>query len=67
MFSQSKLMQAAEALGALGQNNSLPLLEKHLNDDSQVVRETCELAVARIKWQNSQAKQQEILQPRYFY
>ena len=57
--------EAAEALGALGQSSSLDLLEKYLHDDSQVVRETCELAVARIKWQNSQASKEEVLQQRY--
>ena len=56
--------EAAEALGALGQQSSLGLLEKYLRDDSQVVRETCELAVARIKWQDSQASKEEVLQPR---
>jgi deoxyhypusine monooxygenase len=59
--------EAAEALGALGSTSSLPLLEKHLKDDSQVIRETCELAVDRLKWQNSKASKEEILQPRYNY
>jgi len=57
--------EAAEALGALGQSSCLALLEKYLHDESQVVRETCELAVDRIQWQNSQASKQEVLQPRY--
>lgn len=57
--------EAAEALGALGSTGSLPLLEKHLQDDSQVIRETCELAVARLKWQTSQLAKEEVLQPRY--
>jgi len=57
--------EAAEALGALGQISSLPLLEKYLNDESQVIRETCELAVARLKWQSSPSAKEETLQPRY--
>jgi len=57
--------EAAEALGALGQQRSLPLLEKYLTDDSQVVRETCELAVARLKWQSSQSSKEETLQQRF--
>ena len=57
--------EAAEALGAFGQTNSLPLLEKYLHDDSQVIRETCDLAIARIKWSHSKASREEILQKRY--
>ena len=57
--------EAAEALGALGSTGSLPLLEKYLKDDSQVIRETCELAVDRLKWQNSKASREEVLQQRY--
>jgi deoxyhypusine monooxygenase len=56
--------EAAEALGALGQNSSMPLLEKYLHDESQVIRETCELAIARLKWQNSPSAKDETLQPR---
>lgn len=57
--------EAAEALGALGQSSSVPLLEKYLHDPSQVIRETCELAVDRIKWSRSKASREEILQQRY--
>ena len=57
--------QAGEALGALGQTSSLPLLEKYLRSDSQVIRETCELAIARIKWSHSKASPEEVLQQRY--
>ena len=38
-----------------------------MHDESQVVRETCELAVARLKWQNSQSSKEETLQQRYNY
>lgn len=44
--------KAAEALGAIGQESSLELLEKYLDpefEQERVVRETCELAIARIK------------------
>jgi len=57
--------EAAEALGALGQASSLPLLEKYLHDESQVIRETCELAIARLKWENSPSAKEESIQPRY--
>ena len=41
--------EAAEALGALSDSSALPILEKYLKDPEQVVRETCELAVAKIQ------------------
>ncbi|CAZ83985.1 unnamed protein product [Tuber melanosporum] len=46
--------EAAEALGALAHAESLPLLEKYLNDPEEVVRQTCELSIARINWVSSQ-------------
>ncbi|KAH8809017.1 putative Deoxyhypusine hydroxylase [Xylogone sp. PMI_703] len=55
--------EAAEALGALGDTGSLEIL-KQLRDQSEeaeVVRETCELAIARIEWENSEASKQEKL------
>ncbi|CAG8631049.1 17605_t:CDS:2, partial [Acaulospora morrowiae] len=45
--------EAAEALGAIGDQSSLNILEKHLYDEHAVVRETCELAIAKIKYENS--------------
>lgn len=46
--------EAAEALGALGNQESLPLLDFfQKNDPSEVIRQTCELAIERIKWENS--------------
>lgn len=46
--------EAAEALGALGHAESLPLLREYLDDPEEVVRQTCELAIARINWAASQ-------------
>lgn len=55
--------EAAEALGALGDKDSLEDLEKCLKNDPHVaVRETCELAIARINWQHSDAPTKESLQ-----
>ncbi|QLQ82673.1 hypothetical protein HG537_0H04360 [Torulaspora globosa] len=55
--------EAAEALGALGDKDSLDVLEEaYKNDPSLAVRETCELAINRIKWQHSDAKERENLQ-----
>lgn len=47
--------EAAEALGALGDEESLSLLEEYWKNDPLVeIRETCELAIERIKWQKEQ-------------
>lgn len=59
--------EAAEALGALGYEDSLDLL-KRLRDDTNeldIIRETCDIAVDRIIWENSEAKKAEQLKPRY--
>ncbi|CAG8438756.1 3557_t:CDS:2 [Funneliformis caledonium] len=48
--------EAAEALGAIGDSSSLDILEEYLNDEYAVVRETCELAIARIKYENDKEK-----------
>ncbi|KAG6010098.1 deoxyhypusine hydroxylase [Claviceps maximensis] len=56
--------EAAEALGALGNVESLDLL-KYFRDregEEVVVTETCEIAIDRIKWENSQERQQEKIQ-----
>ncbi len=61
--------EAAEALGALGDWESLGLL-KEFRDDTQeveVVRETCDIAVERIEWEYScQSKAEHILN-RFFF
>lgn len=59
--------EAAEALGALGDRGSLGILQK-LRDDAKeldVIRETCDLAVDRILWENSEQSKSEKLKPRY--
>jgi len=57
--------EAAEALGALGDKDSLEML-KQMRDDAQevdVVRETCDIAVDRIEWETSnQSKQEQLKQ-----
>ncbi|QPG94965.1 deoxyhypusine hydroxylase [Epichloe festucae Fl1] len=55
--------EAAEALGALGNSESLELL-KYFRDregEEVVVTETCEIAIDRIEWESSQERQQEKL------
>jgi deoxyhypusine monooxygenase len=59
--------EAAEALGALGDVGSLEVL-RQLRDSKEevdVVRETCEIAVDRIEWENSQERKAEKLRNRY--
>jgi deoxyhypusine monooxygenase len=58
--------EAAEALGALGDKNSLGLLRqlRDTKEEVDVVRETCEIAVARIEWEHSEVKKAEKLRHR---
>ena len=59
--------EAAEALGALNDWDSLELLRQRRDDEEEVevVRETCEIAVARIEWEHSEARKAEKLRNRY--
>ena len=59
--------EAAEGLAALGHTDSVDLLRKLSNDQSEerVVRETCEIAVSRLEWQLSPDAEQERLRQRY--
>ncbi|RHZ89884.1 hypothetical protein Glove_9g93 [Diversispora epigaea] len=45
--------EAAEALGAIGEPSSLNILEEYLHDEHDVVRQTCELAITKIKYENN--------------
>lgn len=51
------LRKAAEAMGAISASKSIPVLKKYLSDSNQSVRETCEIAIARIEWDNSEEGQ----------
>lgn len=51
--------EAGEALGALGHTDSLPLLRSFLTDPSPEVRETCEIAIERIEWLQTEQGQKE--------
>lgn len=49
--------EAAEALGALSSETSLPLLRKYMDvslESSREVRETCEIAVGKIEFDHSE-------------
>ncbi|KAI9052988.1 hypothetical protein LZ554_003259 [Drepanopeziza brunnea f. sp. 'monogermtubi'] len=56
--------EAAEALGAIGHLGCLALLRERRDDEKElvVVTETCEIAVARIEWENSEEGKREKLQ-----
>lgn len=54
--------EAAEALGAIGSLESLVILEEYLKDESEVVAQTCELAIEKIKYDNR--KEKEVLPQR---
>ncbi|KAL5482884.1 LIA1 [Sanghuangporus weigelae] len=45
--------EAAEAMGAIGSASSIPVLKEFLQDSNISVRETCEIAIARIEWEQT--------------
>ncbi|THH14139.1 hypothetical protein EW146_g6162 [Bondarzewia mesenterica] len=49
--------EAAEAMGAISSTSSLPVLKKYVHDPERAVRETCEIALARIQWDHSEEGQ----------
>jgi deoxyhypusine monooxygenase len=59
--------EAAEALGALGDLSSVDLMGQLKEDENEptVVRETCDLALDRILWENSDPRTKEKLKHRY--
>ncbi|KAN0087538.1 Armadillo-type fold [Tylopilus felleus] len=46
--------EAAEAMGAISSTESVPILREYLSDPNRSVRETCEIALAKIDWDNSE-------------
>lgn len=60
--------EAAEALGALADQSSLQLMLEMKDDQKEpvVVRETCEIAIDRIRWAQSDARGTENLRPSDF-
>ena len=61
--------EAAEALGALGHASSMDVLKRFRDREGEevVVKETCEIAIDRIEWENSEQRNQEKLQQRYLH
>jgi deoxyhypusine monooxygenase len=58
--------EAAEALAALGAADSLEVLRlfRDRAGEEVVVKETCEIAIDRIEWENSEQRKQETLRQR---
>jgi deoxyhypusine monooxygenase len=58
--------EAAEALGALGDAQNLEILRRYRDraGEDVNVRETCEIAINRIEWQNSEQRKREKLHQR---
>ncbi|KAG7088322.1 deoxyhypusine hydroxylase [Marasmius oreades] len=46
--------EAAEAMGAISSADSIPTLKQFLSDPERAVRETCEIAIDRIEWEQSE-------------
>lgn len=40
-------------MGAISSTASVPILREYLSDPNRSVRETCEIALAKIDWDNS--------------
>ncbi|KAI0457822.1 deoxyhypusine hydroxylase [Xylaria acuta] len=55
--------EAAEALGALGDAGNLEILREFRDRKGEdvVIKETCEIAIDRIEWENSEQRKQEKL------
>lgn len=51
--------EAAEALGAIGEPECVNVLSEFVSDETAVVAETCQLALARIAWLSSAESQLE--------
>ncbi|TDL22131.1 ARM repeat-containing protein [Rickenella mellea] len=49
--------EAAEAMGAISSPTSIPVLKQYMDDSHRAVRETCEIALAKIEWDNSEEGQ----------
>ena len=52
--------EAAEALGALSDESALPILREFLMDSERVVRETCELAIAKIEHDKNEKEECDV-------
>ena len=44
-------------MGAISSKSALPVLREFVNDPERCVKETCEIAVAKIEWDHSEEGQ----------
>ncbi|KAF9468514.1 armadillo-type protein [Collybia nuda] len=56
--------EAAEAMGAISASSSIPILKAYLKDPDRSVRETCEIAIAKIEWDNSEEGREHLKAPK---
>lgn len=58
--------EAAEALGAIGHDSNLDILREYRDrkGENVAVKETCEIAIDRIEWENSEERKREKLRQR---
>jgi deoxyhypusine monooxygenase len=47
-------------MAAISLTVSLPVLKKYLNDSNRSVRETCDIAIAKIEWDHSEEGQRHL-------
>lgn len=47
-------------MGAISSPSSVPILTEYLADSERTVRETCEIAIAKINWDNSEEGQRHL-------
>ena len=47
-------------MGAISATSSLSVLKKYLNDANRSVRETCEIAIAKVEWDHSEEGQRHL-------
>ena len=45
--------EAAEALGSIGKEDCLAVLQRHCKDSERVVKESCEVALDMLEYENS--------------
>ncbi|KYN18992.1 Deoxyhypusine hydroxylase [Trachymyrmex cornetzi] len=57
--------EAGEALGAIGESSVIPLLEKYREDPISEVAETCELALNRLRWLESNSNTKNLQKNSY--
>lgn len=59
--------EAAEAMGAIGDPECLAMLQEYFQKDPSLeIRQTCELAIERIKWEHSEKATSETLEKSAF-